>query len=116
MNFGYYWQQKQDKRNQSNYERYNWSLKKKRKKLSKRLRANTLNKIHTIDDEMFENIKQMFNSIDRKDKVLAHDIVLNSRLNLSQVNYFINNHLEILLYGVPEEVSEWTYISGSYTI
>ena len=101
-NFGFHWQQKQNKRDNSEYERINWGVKKKRKKLSKQLRAFPL-KTHVMDNEMFDNVKQMITSNDRKDKVIACEIVLNSRMSMNQMNYFILNHLDILLYGVPED-------------
>lgn len=66
-----------------------------RKNLSKRLKANQLSNryIHIMDENMFDTIKQMFNSEDPASKLMAKDIVLKSRLSEEQINYFVTKHL-----------------------
>ena len=75
------------------------SSKTARKGLSKRLKANQLSNryIHIMDGDMFDTIKQMFNSEDPASKLMAKDIVLKSRLNEEQINYFVTKHLYSLI-------------------
>ena len=75
------------------------SSKTARKGLSKRLKANQLSNryIHIMDGDMFDTIKQMFNSEDPASKLMAKDIVLKSRLNEEQINYFVTKHLYNLI-------------------
>jgi hypothetical protein len=107
-----------------------WYLKRKRKQLSKRLRAlqQPDRHVHVMDDEMFESIKSMLESTDIEDKKLAREIILKSKLTPGQISYFINNYCDELLNGFVK--AEWwntmdftsylthtyTYQSGSYII
>ena len=75
------------------------SSKTARKGLSKRLKANQLSNryVHIMDGDMFDTIKQMFGSEDPASRLMVKDIVLKSRLNEEQINYFVTKHLYNLI-------------------
>lgn len=107
MNSGYTWALRQQKRDKNTRTPYYYEEKKARKRLSKRLRSiQTAGRyVHIMDEEMFDSVCAMIGSKDRRDKVMAHDIILSSKMGIGQINYFIKNHTKILLEGVPEAAS-----------
>ena len=67
---------------------------------------------HDMDDDLFSSVCEMLTSKDRRDKVMALEIVLNSKMNMNHMNYFIQNHNQIILNGVPEDIDYSSYWSG----
>lgn len=65
-----------------------------RKNLSKQLKANQLANryIHIMDDDMFNTISQMIKSDDSSNRRMARDIILRSKLNKEQIDYFVTNY------------------------
>ena len=65
-----------------------------RKNLSKRLKANQQagRYIHIMDDDMFNTISQMIKSDDSSNRRMARDIILRSKLNKEQLDYFVTNY------------------------
>jgi hypothetical protein len=84
----------------SSYYHYKKLRKNARKKLS------PIKYTHDMDDNLFNNVCEMICSKDRRDKVMALEIILNSKMKQKYIDYFINNHLILILEGVKEEDDE----------
>lgn len=65
-----------------------------RKKLSKLLKANQQSNryIHIMDGDMFNTVSQMIKSDDSTNRRMAKDIILRSKMNKEQIDYFVTNY------------------------
>ena len=120
MNSGYLWGLKQSRREKNVRPLYYYQDKKLRKQAKKKLSAiqQPGRYVHDMDNEMFDSVCEMLTSKDRRDKVMAHDIILSSKMNMEHMNYFIQNYYQIILNGVSEDIIEHTWttsISASFT-
>lgn len=75
--------------------------KKDRKKLSKKLRAQRQpgRYVHEVDDEMFNNLCSMLDSVDNDDISLARDILYKSKLVEKHITHLTNNYLYVMRPG-----------------
>ena len=105
MNSGYVWSLRQSKRDKNNKTPYYYEERKTRKRVKKKLSSNQQSSryIHIMDNEMFDSVCTMLKSQDRRDKVMAIDIILNNKMSIDHMNYFIQNYSLMILNGVPEE-------------
>ena len=103
FNPSYRHQQKQDKHGKLQFlkDTYVMEEKKDRKKLSKKLRAQQQpgRYIHEVDDEMFENLCSMLDSVDNDNIDLAREILLKSKLLEKHISHITNNYLYVMRPG-----------------
>ena len=83
----------------SNY--YIVEEKKNRKKLAKKLRAQQQpgRHVHEIDDEMFENLCSMLDSVDEDNIILAKDVLFKSKLLEKHITHLVHKYLDTMLYA-----------------
>lgn len=83
--------------------------KKDRKKLAKKLRAQQQPGRHTheVDDEMFENLCSMLDSIDNENINLARDVLYQSKLLERHITHLTNNYLYVMRPGY-ERLRIWS--------
>ena len=83
----------------SNY--YIVEEKKNRKKLAKKLRAQQQpgRHVHEVDDEMFENLCSMLDSVDEDNIILAKDILFKSKLLEKHITHLVHKYLDTMLYA-----------------
>jgi hypothetical protein len=81
----------------SNY--YIVEEKKNRKKLAKKLRAQQQpgRHVHEVDDEMFENLCSMLDSVDEDNIILAKDILFKSKLLEKHITHIVHKYLDVML-------------------
>ena len=121
MNSGYVWGLRQAERKKNSESVLYYEEKKLRKQAKKKLLSNQQpgRYVHIMDDEMFDSICGMLKSEDRRDKVMAHDIILSSKMSIDHMNYFIHNYSLMILNGVPEDIDyiyTWTGPTSSHSI
>ena len=82
----------------SNY--YIVEEKKNRKKLAKKLRAQQQpgRHVHEVDDEMFENLCSMLDSVDEDNIILAKDILFKSKLLEKHITHLVHKYLDTMLH------------------
>lgn len=107
FNPAYHYQRKQDKKPE--LDPYIMELKKDRKKLAKKLRAQQQpgRYVHEVDDEMFENLCSMLDSIDNENINLARDILYKSKLLERHITHLTNNYLYVMRPGY-ERLRIWS--------
>ena len=83
----------------SNY--YIVEEKKNRKKLAKKLRAQQQpgRHVHEVDDEMFENLCSMLDSVDEDNIILAKDVLFKSKLLEKHITHLVHKYLDTMLYA-----------------
>ena len=83
----------------SNY--YIVEEKKNRKKLAKKLRAQQQpgRHVHEIDDEMFENLCSMLDSVDEDNIILAKDVLFKSKLLEKHITHIVHKYLDVMLHA-----------------
>jgi len=98
-NPAYHYQVRAEKK--SERDSHYWYMKKERKKLSKKLRAQQQpgRHVHEVDDEMFENLCSMLDSVDEDNVTLAKDILLKSKLNEKHITHLVHNYINVMLYA-----------------
>jgi len=74
--------------------------KKNRKKLAKKLRAQQQpgRHVHEVDDEMFENLCSMLDSVDEDNIILAKDILFKSKLLEKHITHLVHKYLDTMLH------------------
>ena len=114
MNSGYLWGLKQYKRDKNAKPIYHFQDKKSRRQVKKKLSSiqQPGRYVHIMDDNMFDSVCTMLKSKDRRDKVMALDIILSNKMSLANMNYFIQNHSQTILHGVDEDNDHGEYISN----
>ena len=121
MNINYFWQRKQDKKNDT------WKgshtveeiIKRERKELRKKLTVpiGGKKKTHDMDDEMYETIDKMLQSRTEADVEIAREIVFDCNMSYKYMDKLVTEHRNILLYGYTEmniTGGFHTFSSGSY--
>lgn len=119
MNLSYLWDIKQAQQNKNLRTPFYYEERKQRKKAKKKLSAiqQPGRWSHDMDEDMFDSICEMLTSQDRRDKVMALDIILSSKMVLRHMDYFTQNHHQIILNGIPEDYEYiWNRSTSSFSL
>jgi hypothetical protein len=98
----YVWQHRKNDDEIRTIQYSNWSVKKQRKALSKKLKSIQVpgRYIHVMDDDMFDTVVQMLESKTDTDIQMARDIIFNSKMKEHHMNLFISRHNGVILNEV----------------
>jgi hypothetical protein len=94
----YVWQQIKNEENKV-IDYSNWKIKKQRKKLATKLASlqHSGRCVHVMDNNMFNTVIQMLNSISDTDIQMAKNIIWHSKMSNEHMSIFINKYCSTLL-------------------